>query len=130
VANQLLAAIALGVGTTVIIKSGRLKYEWVTFVPLCFMFVTTLTAAWQLTVLFRAKAAAAKAASDVFTFNLDALLMGSMGVLAVIALADMVYKWYGWVAGKRQIKTTETPAYPSNDTDRHNEFSQGAAFLQ
>jgi carbon starvation protein len=107
VANQLLAAIALGVGTTVIIKSGKLKYAWVTFIPLCFMFVTTLTAAWQLAFLFRAKAVAAKAASDVFVFNLDALLVICMGALAVIALADMVYKWYGWIAGMREMKTTE-----------------------
>ncbi|MBN2189187.1 MAG: carbon starvation protein A [Chitinispirillaceae bacterium] len=129
VANQLLAAIALGVGTTVIIKSGKLKYAWVTFVPLCFMFVTTLTAAWQLTFLFRAKAAAAKAASDVFIFNLDALLMACMGTLAIIALADMVYKWYGWISGKREMKTTETPEDSLVEAGRRNDFNQGVAFL-
>jgi carbon starvation protein len=107
VANQLLAAIALGVGTTVIIKSGRLKYAWVTFIPMCFMFVTTLTAAWQLTFIFRAKAVAARIAADIFTFNLDAVLVACMGVLAVVALADMIYKWYGWIAGIREMKTSE-----------------------
>jgi carbon starvation protein len=130
VANQLLAAIALGVGTTVIIKSGRLKYAWVTFIPMCFMFVTTLTAAWQLTFLFRAKAGVAKAAADAFTFNLDAVLVSCMGALAVIALGDMVYKWYGWVGGKREIKTTETPADFSAGSVRQDDFNQGAAFLQ
>jgi carbon starvation protein len=108
VANQLLAAIALGVGTTVIIKSGKLKYAWVTFVPMCFMFVTTLTAAWKLMHLFRAKAVAAKVAADAFTFNLDAVLVACMGVLAVVALVDMVYKWYGWVGRKLPMTTTET----------------------
>lgn len=107
VANQLLAAIALGVGTTIIIKSKRLKYAWVTFVPMCFMFVTTLTAAWELFFIFRTKAALAKAAADAFNFNLDAVLVGSMGLLAVIALADMLYKWYGWVVAGREMKMSE-----------------------
>jgi carbon starvation protein len=44
IANQLLAAVALAVGTTIIINMGRAKYAWVTFAPLCFLSVTTLTA--------------------------------------------------------------------------------------
>lgn len=107
VANQLLAAIALGVGTTIIIKSKRLKYAWVTFVPMCFMFVTTLTAAWELFFIFREKAGVAKTATDTFTFNLDAVLVMGMGLLAVIALADMLYKWYGWVVAGREMKMSE-----------------------
>ena len=114
VANQLLAAIALGVGTTVIIKSGRLKYAWVTFVPMCFMFVTTLTAAWQLAWFFRVKAVAAKAATDTFTFNLDAILVACMGALAVVVLADMSYKWYNWVSGRREITTSEVTEYSAS----------------
>jgi carbon starvation protein len=114
VANQLLAAIALGIGTTIIIKSGRLKYAWVTFIPMCFMFVTTLTAAWQLTQLFRAEAIVAKAANDAFTFNLDAILVSCMGALAVVVLADMSYKWYNWISGRREIKTTEVTEYSAS----------------
>jgi len=52
VANQLLAVIAFGIGTTVIIKSGKLKYAWVTFIPMLFMFTTTLTASWKLIRIF------------------------------------------------------------------------------
>jgi carbon starvation protein len=44
VANQLLASVALAVGTTILINMGRTKYMWVTFVPLCFVATTTLTA--------------------------------------------------------------------------------------
>src|SRR5713101_6903262 len=47
IANQLLAAIALCVGTTVIINAGRAKYAWVTITPLCFVATTTLTAGWR-----------------------------------------------------------------------------------
>jgi len=44
VANQLLAVVAFAVGTTLVINMGRAKYAWVTFLPLCFLTVTTLTA--------------------------------------------------------------------------------------
>jgi len=94
VANQLLAAIAFGVGTTVIIRSGKVRYAWVTFVPMLFMCVTTLTASWKLLHIFLSKAETAGSASMVFTFKLDAVLVSVMAVLAMIVLADMLYKWY------------------------------------
>ena len=47
VANQLLAVIALCVGTTVLINMGRQRYIWVTLLPMIVVSVTTLSAAWQ-----------------------------------------------------------------------------------
>jgi len=47
IANQLLAAVALTVGTTILIKSGRAKWAWVTLVPLAWDVAVTLTASWQ-----------------------------------------------------------------------------------
>ena len=44
VANQLLAVIALALGTTVLIKMGRIRYLWVTLVPLAWLFVVTMSA--------------------------------------------------------------------------------------
>jgi carbon starvation protein len=44
-ANQLMATIALVVGTTYIINRGRRKYSWVTIVPMAFVGITTLYAA-------------------------------------------------------------------------------------
>jgi carbon starvation protein len=46
VANQLLAVVALAVASTIIINLGRQKYVWITFLPLCFLATTTLTAGY------------------------------------------------------------------------------------
>jgi len=47
IANQLLAAVALTVGTVILVKSGRLKWAWVTGAPLAWDAAVTLTASWQ-----------------------------------------------------------------------------------
>ncbi len=47
IANQLLAAIALTVATTLLIKHGKLKWAWVTGIPLAWDAAVTLTASWQ-----------------------------------------------------------------------------------
>jgi len=48
IANQLLAAIALAIGTTILAKMNKWKYLWVTILPMVFVTVTTLTAATQM----------------------------------------------------------------------------------
>jgi carbon starvation protein len=47
IANQMLAAIALSVATGIIIKKGKLKYAFVTAVPLAWLAIITTTAAFQ-----------------------------------------------------------------------------------
>lgn len=47
VSNQLLAAFALAIGTSVLINMGRARYAWTTLLPLTFMCVNTLTAGWM-----------------------------------------------------------------------------------
>ena len=47
IANQMLAAIALCVATTIIVKSGKARFAWVTALPLVWLVVVTSAAAWQ-----------------------------------------------------------------------------------
>jgi carbon starvation protein len=47
VCNQMLAAFALAIGTSVLISMGRARYVAITLVPLAFMIVNTLTAGWM-----------------------------------------------------------------------------------
>ena len=46
-ANQMLACVALCVGTTFLINAGRARYAWVTMLPLSFLIVIELTAGYQ-----------------------------------------------------------------------------------
>jgi carbon starvation protein len=43
-ANQLLATIALAVGTSYIVNRGRIKYAWITIIPMTFVGITTFVA--------------------------------------------------------------------------------------
>ena len=103
VANQLLAAIALGVGTVVIVKSGKLQYAWITFIPMLFMFTTTLTASWELIEMFKDKAFSAISQAEALIFKIDAFLVSIMGILAIIVLIDMLYKLYWYLSKKSRV---------------------------
>ena len=47
IANQLLAAVALCVGTAMIIRLGKVRWAWITILPLCWLLFITETAGWQ-----------------------------------------------------------------------------------
>jgi carbon starvation protein len=105
VANQLLAALALAVGTTVLIKLGKARYTAITLVPMAFMVVTTLTASYQLVGRFWRLAAAQPA--QALTYRLDAMLVLLMAVLTIVLLADSISKWYQLLTGRLPLQTTE-----------------------
>jgi len=45
-ANQMLAVIAFAIGTTYLLRSKKAKYAWVTIIPMIFILITTLSAAF------------------------------------------------------------------------------------
>ncbi|MGP4114538.1 carbon starvation CstA family protein [Streptomyces sp. 4N509B] len=47
ISNQLLAAVALAISTVLLVKAGRVRYAWVTAIPMAWIAVVTLTASWQ-----------------------------------------------------------------------------------
>ncbi|WP_151753072.1 carbon starvation CstA family protein [Acinetobacter soli] len=47
VGNQMLAAMALILGTVILFKMKKEKYVWVTIVPTIFLLITCMTAGWQ-----------------------------------------------------------------------------------
>ena len=47
IANQMLAAIALSVGTAILIKSGKIRFAWITAIPLVWLLIVTSSASYQ-----------------------------------------------------------------------------------
>ncbi|MDT5159006.1 MAG: carbon starvation protein [Acidobacteriota bacterium] len=91
IANQLLAAVALCVATTVIINSGRARYAWTTIMPLSFVATTTLVAGWQsITDNFWPLAQRPEtAAQGYINTALTAVLMAA----SIVILFDSVRRW-------------------------------------
>ena len=97
IANQLLAAVALCVATTIIINSGRAKYSWVTLLPLSFVSTTTLVAGWEsITDIFWPLSQKPETAMlGYINVSLTAIIMFA----AIIILIDSIRRWLGF--GKR-----------------------------
>ncbi|HUR38899.1 MAG TPA: carbon starvation protein A [Planctomycetota bacterium] len=92
IANQLLAAIALSVATTVMVNAGRGRYAAVTLVPMAFVMTTTLTAAWQL-VTDRFLPAFRKFPDDRFKWGLNIFLTAVMVACLWIIVIDSIRRW-------------------------------------
>ena len=122
ISNQLLAVVALAVGTTLIIRSGRARYAWTTLLPLAWLLVVTTTAAWQKMfhvnqrigfLSHRAKVAAdiaaalvdpAKGRQMMFNDTIDALLCG---VFLVVTWAVVVSSVKAWMTGAARSEKRE-----------------------
>ena len=93
IANQLLASVALAVGTTVIINAGRARYAWVTIVPLAFVSITTLTAgALSVRDNFYPMAIGPDPAKH-FQGYLNSIVTVVMMVCVLVILASAVARW-------------------------------------
>jgi carbon starvation protein len=93
IANQLLAAVALAVGTTILINIGKQRYAWTTLVPLSFLTVTTLSAGF-LTVKNNFWPMAVGPRPELhFQGMLNSILTITMMLLVVIILGAAVKKW-------------------------------------
>ena len=93
IANQLLATVALAVGTTVIISAGRRQYMWVTLVPMCFLATTTLSAGFlSVKNNFWPMAVGPKPELH-FQGLLNSIVTSTMMVLVIIILATAVRRW-------------------------------------
>ncbi len=117
ISNQLLAAVALSVGTTLIIRSGRARYAWVTLLPLAWLLTITTAASWQKILhadprigflSHRAKVASdiasalvdpGKGARMMFNDTIDAVLCG---VFLVVTWAVVISSLRVWVRGGRR----------------------------
>jgi len=121
ISNQLLAAVALTVATTVIIKMRKARFVWVTLVPLAWLATTTLTAGFQkvfaadpkLGFLAHARSLAGTGAANagrlIFNDYLDATLtLLFMGVVSLVILAA-AREWYLVLAGKKAPVIQEAP---------------------
>ncbi|HNU66503.1 MAG TPA: carbon starvation CstA family protein [Methylotenera sp.] len=130
IANQMLAAIALCVATGVLVKSGKLKYAWVTGLPLFWLVIITTTAAYEkifssdIRVGFFAAAndlstklaagilppeKAAVAPQLIFNQHLDAYLTLFFVVVLWVVLLDMLRLCVRYLAGKPVAALSETP---------------------
>jgi carbon starvation protein len=93
IANQLLAAVALCVATTILINSGKAKYAWVTIVPLIFVSTTTLVAGFKsITDIFWPLAQRAETSTQgLINMSLTAIIM----IAAVVIMIDSIRRWLG-----------------------------------
>jgi carbon starvation protein len=110
VANQLLAIVALTVGTTVLINEGKAKYAWVTIAPMLFVGATTLTAG----VLSIKDIFIPMMAKDSFQGALLSTLTALMLGCVIAILVDAVPRWLRlWNTGRAQ--TLDALRIPSRE---------------
>jgi len=111
IANQLLATVALCVGTTVIINAGRARYAWVTMAPLAFVSTTTLYAGYR--SVMDNFLPMTEVPGKAFTGYLDASLTALLMACALLILAASFRAWLRAWRGE-PLPLIAAPAGPSN----------------
>jgi len=136
ISNQLLAAVALCVGTTVIIKMGKARYSWVTILPLAWLVTVTMTAGWQkifstdpkLGFLTHARVVSDQIASGVLPAgiqtmadarrlvlndHIDAAVAAFFLISVVVILVASAHEWFVVLTGRKKAVTTEIAYEPA-----------------
>ncbi|MHB0925282.1 MAG: carbon starvation CstA family protein [Gallionellaceae bacterium] len=134
ISNQILAAIALCVATGILVKSGRLRYAWITALPLAWLVIITSTATWQkissgdprIGFLAAANSLSDKLAAGVlppdkaavapqliFNQQLDAALVLFFAALLWLIVIDMLRVCVRHMRGKPVPPLSEAPHYPT-----------------
>jgi len=142
ISNQLLAAVALCVGTTVIIRMGKARYSFMTLLPLGWIAIITLTGGWlkifsdnpKLGFLAHARvfegliaagtpppgvASIEAAKRMVFNDRLDAVVAGFFMVAFVVILIESSRVWMRILSGRSPATSTEVSfiqLIPSHET--------------
>ena len=135
IANQLLAVVALCVGTTVIVKMGKAKFAWITLLPLSWLTIVTMTAGSlkifsddpKLGFLSHARSVSAQLAAGTLPANVksiadagrlvvndrvDAAVASFFMISAVIVIAASAREWLAVVGGRKPAHSTEIPFEP------------------
>jgi carbon starvation protein len=147
IANQLLAAVALTVGTTILIKMGKLRYAWVTALPLAWDAAVTLTASWYkifspdpLIGFFAQRSAAIEAANNgelygnaenaadvqqiITNSTVDGILSILFALMIIIVIADAARVWFGLIRGGQEPEMSEAPWEESRLDSDGNEIER------
>jgi carbon starvation protein len=130
IANQLLAAVALVVATTILLKMGHLRWIWVTLLPMVWLVIVTMTAGYQkifdpnprigflasardlAAQIAAGKIAAAKIGDThrlIFNFRLDAIVTGVLALMILVLIVEALVQWYGLLSRRRHPDLHETP---------------------
>ncbi len=127
ISNQLLAAVALCVGTTLLIKLGKARYAWITLLPLGWLLTVTLTAGYQkifaaeprLGFLAHAQWTAEQVAAGavdaergarlIFNDRLDAVVAGAFMAVTVLLVVSSLREWVQVLRKQKPAVTNEAP---------------------
>ena len=130
ISNQLLAAVALVVATTILMKMGRLRWIWVTLLPMAWLVTVTMTASYQkifdanprIGFLANAKALAAQIAAGkipaekiaetqrlIFNQRLDAAVTGVLAAMILVLIVEALVHWYSILSRRKEPVLHESP---------------------
>jgi carbon starvation protein len=125
IANQLLAAVALCVSTSILVKMGKLKHAWTTLLPLTWLAAATLTAGYQkvfssdpaLGFLAHARSLAnstnPNAARMIFNDRIDAALALFFMIIVVVVIVACAREWVLIALHKKAPQVHEAPYVPT-----------------